>query len=167
MTTPPPESSASHAADRPPASARPAAVSSRVAAEPVGVYAHARRVGPLLFLAGLGPRVRGTRDIPGVVLDAQGRVADYDIESQVRACFENVRLVLTEAGSSWDRIIDVTVFLTDMQRDFPAVNRLWAEFFGPGVMPAPPTRTTVEIKSLPQAGNAPINFEVKVIATVD
>ena len=137
---------------------------SQRAAEPTGAYPHARRAGGLLFLSGLGPRKRGSKDIPGVTLDSTGGVASYDIEAQVRACFENVRAVLEEAGSAWERIVDVTVFLTDMKRDFARVNALWSEFFPPG--PNQPTRTTVQIQALPQAGNAPINFEVKVIATV-
>lgn len=140
------------------------ALHSTSAAEPVGSYAHARRAGNLLFLAGIGPRQRGSKDIPGVVLAADGSVASYDIAAQVHACFANVKLILDQAGSSWDRIIDVTVFVTDMKRDFATVNRLWGEYFGnPATQPC---RTTVEIKSLPQAGNAPINFEVKVVATV-
>lgn len=140
------------------------ALHSQRAAEPVGAYAHARRAGNLLFLAGLGPRRRGSKDIPGVRLDAAGVVVDYDIEAQVRACFDNVRTVLEESGSRWENIIDVTVFLTNMKRDFPRVNALWAEYFPPGS--TSPTRTTVEVLSLPQAGNAPIAFEVKVIAAV-
>ncbi len=139
-------------------------IRSTKAAEPVGAYPHARRVGNLLFLAGLGPRRRGSKDIPGVQLDDAGRVIDYDIEAQVRACFENVRIVLEEAGSKWENIVDVLVFLTDMPRDFATFNRIWAEYFPPG--PTQPTRTTIAITALPQAGNAPINFEVKVIATV-
>jgi len=137
---------------------------SQKAAEPVGAYSHARRVGNLLFLAGLGPRLRGSKDIPGVKLDASGRVIDYDIEAQVRACFENVRIVLEESGSSWDQIVDVMVFLTDIKRDFAAYNRIYAEYF-PATKPLP-TRTTVGVDGLPQAGHAPINFEVKIIATV-
>lgn len=140
----------------------PDVTNSAHAPEPLGAYAFARRAGGLLFLAGIGPRQRGSKDIPGVVLDARGGVASYDIEAQVRSCFANVRAVLDEAGSSWSKIVDVTVFLTDMQRDFATYNRLWAEYFPTG--PASPTRTTVEISSLPQAGNAPINFEVKVVA---
>lgn len=135
-----------------------ATIMSGAAAEPVGAYAHARRVGNLLFLAGIGPRQRGSKEIPGVRLDAAGNVAAHDIEAQVRAAFENVRLVLEDAGSSWDRIVDVTVFLTNMGRDFATFNRVWAEFFKAN----PPTRTTVEVGSLP----TPIAFEVKVIATV-
>ncbi len=134
------------------------------AAEPTGAYAHARRVGNLLFLAGIGPRRRGSKEIPGVVLYPDGSVAHYDIEAQIRSCFENVRIVLEESGSSWDKIIDVTVFLTDMKRDFAKANALWGEYFPVG--PNSPVRTTIEIKSLPQAGNAPINYEVKVIAAV-
>lgn len=134
------------------------------AAEPVGAYPHARRAGNMLYIAGIGPRRRGSKDIPGVVLDAAGKMQSYDIEAQVRSCFENVRGVLEEAGSSWSNIVDVLVFLTDMQRDFAAYNKLWAEYFPPG--PDQPTRTTIEVKSLPQAGNAPIAFEVKVVATV-
>lgn len=134
------------------------AVVSKSAAEPVGHYPHARRVGNLLFLSGVGPRERGSKAIPGVMLDAGGNVIAHDIEAQVRACFANVRAVLEEAGSSWDRIVDVTVFLTDMRGDFATFNRLWAEFFPSN----PPCRTTVEIRSLP----TPIAFEVKVIATV-
>jgi 2-aminomuconate deaminase len=139
-------------------------IESARAAEPVGPYPHARRVGNLLFLSGQGPRRRGIKDIPGVVLDAAGKVQTYDIEAQVRACFENIRIILEEAGSSWDRIVDVHVFLTDMQRDFATYNRVYAEYFPPG--PSQPTRTTVEVGALPTAGNAPINFEAKVIATI-
>jgi 2-aminomuconate deaminase len=140
------------------------ATHSRAASEPVGAYAHARRAGNLLFLAGLGPRKRGSRDIPGVVLDAAGNVLRSDIETQARACFENVRLVLKEAGADWTGIIDIQVFMTDLKRDFAAFYRLWAEYF-----PDPatqPTRTTIEVAALPQAGNAPINIELKVVAMV-
>ena len=139
-------------------------IDSSKAPEPVGAYPHARRVGNLLFLSGQGPRRRGDKNIPGVVLGPDGKVQSYDIAAQVHACFENVRVVLEEAGSSWDKIVDVLVFLTDMDRDFAAYNRIYAEYFPPG--PNQPTRTTVEIGALPTAGNAPIAFEVKVIATV-
>jgi 2-aminomuconate deaminase len=139
-------------------------IDSSRAPEPVGAYPHARRVGNLLFLSGQGPRRRGDRNIPGVVLAPDGKVETYDIEAQVRACFENIRVVLEEAGSSWDKIVDVQVFLTDMARDFAIYNRVYAEYFPPG--PSQPTRTTVEVGALPTAGNAPINFEVKVIATI-
>lgn len=128
------------------------------AAEPVGPFPHARRVGNLLFLSGIGPRVRGSSEIPGVRLDAAGRVVDYDIAQQVRSVFRNVRAVLEDAGSDWERMVDVTVFLTDMQRDFQVVNRMWGEYF----VKNRPARTTVEINRLP----TPIAIELKVIATV-
>ena len=139
-------------------------VHSTRAPEPVGAYPHARRVGNLLFLSGQGPRRRGDKNIPGVTLDAAGNVVTYDIEAQVRACFDNIRAILEEAGSSWDKIVDVQVFLTDMARDFATYNRIYAEYFPPG--PGQPTRTTVEVGALPTAGNAPINFEAKVIASI-
>jgi 2-aminomuconate deaminase len=139
-----------------------AAVSSTRAAEPVGAYPHARRVGNLLFLSGVGPRVRGSKDIPGSTLDAGGNLVTYEIEPEIRACFVNVRAVLEEAGSSWDKIVDVTVYLTDLPRDFAIYNRVYAEFFPPG--PNQPTRTTLGISHLPQAGHSPIHFEVKVVA---
>lgn len=128
------------------------------APEPVGAFPHARRVGNLLFLSGIGPRTRGTTVIPGVTLAADGSVASYDFEVQCRAVFENVRLVLEDAGSGWDRIVDVTVFLTDMRRDFPTYNRLYAEAFAANQ----PARTTVEVNRLP----TPIAIELKVIATI-
>lgn len=139
-------------------------VRSKKAAEPVGNYAHARRAGNLLFLSGVGPRRRGSNDIPGVVLDGKGRVRTYDIEAQIRSCFENVRLILADAGAAWKDIIDVTVYLTDMRRDFAEYNRVYAEYFPAG--PHQPCRTTVQVGALPQAGNAPINFEVKVVAAL-
>lgn len=128
------------------------------APEPVGPYPAFRRVGNLLFLSGLGPRVRGIPGVPGVALDPAGEVISYDFERQCRQVFENVRLVLEEAGSSWDRIVDVTVFLTDMKRDFATLNRLYAEAF-PTNQPA---RTTVQVVRLP----TPIAIELKVIATI-
>ena len=146
------------ASARSPATSNAQAIMSSLAAEPVGAYAHARRVGNLLFLAGIGPRKRGSKEIPGVRLDAAGNVAGHDIEAQVRSAFENVRLVLEETGSSWDRIVDVTVFLTNIKRDFAIFNRVWAEYF----MANPPARTPVEVGALP----TPIAFEVKVVATV-
>lgn len=131
------------------------------APEPVGAYPHAKRVGHLLFLSGLGPRCRGSKDIPGVTLDAAGNVIAHDIEAQCRSVFENIRVVLEEAGSSWDRIVDVTTFLTDMKRDFATYNRIYAEYFaGPGK--PNPTRTTVEVNCLP----TPIAIELKIIATI-
>ena len=129
------------------------------APEPVGAFPHAKRVGNLLFLSGIGPRVRGTKEIPGVTLDKGGNIATYDIEKQCRAVFENVRLVLEDAGASWNNIVDVTDFLTDMKKDFPIYNRLYAEHFaGPGK--PNPTRTTDEVTGLP----TPIAIELKVIA---
>lgn len=129
------------------------------APEPVGLYPHARRVGNLLFLSGVGPRERGTKQIPGVELDADGNIIAYDIETQCRSVFQNVRYILEEAGSSWKQIVDVTVFLTDMKADFPVYNCIYAEYFKDNL----PCRTTVEISSLP----TPIAIELKVIAIID
>ena len=141
-------------------------VDSASAPEPVGAYPHARRVGNLLFLSGVGPRVRGSKDIPGVTLDAQGNMTDYDVEAQCRSCFDNIRAVLEDAGSKWENIVDVLAFLTDMPRDFKTYNRVYAEYFsGPGN--PNPARTTIEITRLPQGGTAPIAVELKVIATID
>jgi 2-aminomuconate deaminase len=134
------------------------ALNSSKAPEPVGLYPHARRVGGLLFLSGVGPRSRGTKEIPGVTLDDSGSIVSYDIEVQCRSVFQNVRWILEDAGSSWDEMVDVTVFLTNMKDDFKTYNRLWAEYFGDN----PPCRTTLEINCLP----TPIAIELKVIATV-
>jgi 2-aminomuconate deaminase len=128
------------------------------APEALGPYPHARRVGNLLFISGMGPRRRGERNVPGVELDAAGRIVRYDIEAQCRAVFDNVRIILEDAGSSWERLIDVTVFLTDLERDFATYNRVYAEYFGK-VMPC---RTTVGVARLP----GPIAIELKCIATV-
>ncbi|WP_426756993.1 RidA family protein [Myxococcus sp. Y35] len=135
-----------------------ARVDSQKAPEPVGLYPHARRVGNLLFLSGVGPRERGTKKIPGVELDAEGNIVSYDIEAQCHSVFRNVRYILEEAGSSWDKLVDVTVYLTDMKKDFPTYNRLWAEYFKDN----PPCRTTLEINRLP----TPIAIELKCIATI-
>jgi 2-aminomuconate deaminase len=129
------------------------------APEPVGLYPHARRVGNLLFLSGVGPRERGTKQIPGVELNDAGEIISYDIETQCRSVFQNVRYILEDAGSSWDKIVDVTVFLTNMKADFAIYNRLYAEYFSDNR----PCRTTVEISSLP----TPIAIELKVIAVID
>ena len=129
------------------------------APEPVGAYPHARRVGNLLFLSGVGPRRRGSQEIPGVTLDDAGNITSYDIEAQCRSCFENVRAVLEDAGSAWESMVDVTVFLTNMKQDFAVFNAVYAEYFG-RVRPA---RTTVEVGSLP----TPIAVELKVIATIN
>ena len=131
------------------------------APEPVGAFPHAKRVGDLLFLSGIGPRVRGSKEIPGVTLDAAGNIVNYDIETQCRAVFENVRLVLEDAGATWNDIVDVTVLLTNMKKDFPIYNRIYAEHFAGPDKPNP-TRTTIEILSLP----TPIAIELKVIAAV-
>src|SRR5204862_230384 len=131
------------------------------APEPVGAFPHAKRVGNLLFLSGIGPRVRGSKEIPGVTLDSAGNVASYDIEKQCRAVFENVRLVLEDAGANWNDIVDVTVFLTNMKKDFPIYNRLYAEHFAGECNPNP-TRTTIEVTALP----TPIAIELKVVAAV-
>jgi 2-aminomuconate deaminase len=129
------------------------------APEPVGRYPHAKRVGNLLFLSGVGPRVPNSKEIPGVTLDAQGNIIYYDIELQCRSVFANVRTILEAAGSSWENMVDVTAFLTNMKDDFPTYNRLWAEH-----VPADaPCRTTIEINCLP----TPIAIELKVIATID
>jgi 2-aminomuconate deaminase len=131
------------------------------APEPVGAFPHAKRVGDFLFLSGIGPRVRGSKEIPGVTLDSTGNIVDYHIETQCHAVFENVRLVLEDAGAGWNDIVDVTVFLTNMKKDFPIYNKLYAEYFaGPGK--PNPTRTTIEINALP----TPIAIELKVIAAV-
>src|SRR5262249_33155264 len=119
---------------------------------------HARRVGNLLFLSGIGPRKRGSKEIPGVTLDGAGHITAYDITVQTRAVMENIRLVLEDAGSSWDKIVDVQVFLTNMKGDFATFNQVYAEYFKTNQ----PTRTTVEVNALP----TPIAVELKVIATI-
>ena len=140
-------------------------INSQSAPEPVGAYPHARRVGDLLFLSGVGPRKRGSKEIPGVTLDADGNMIDYDMEAQCRSCFDNIRSVLEAAGSKWENIVDVLVFLTDMPRDFAVYNRVYAEYFAGEGKPNP-ARTTIEITRLPQGGSAPIAIELKVVATV-
>lgn len=132
---------------------------SEKAPEPVGLYPHARRVGNLLFLSGVGPRQRGTKKIPGVELDDQGNIVSYDIEEQCHSVFNNIRLILEASGSSWDRLVDVTVFLTNMKDDFKTYNKVYAEYFKDNQ----PCRTTVEINCLP----TPIAIELKCIATID
>ncbi len=133
-------------------------VNSSKAPEPVGAYPHARRVGNLLFLSGVGPRERGTKKIPGVELDEKGTIVSYDIETQCRSVFQNIRYILEDAGSGWDQIVDVTVFLTNMKDDFAIYNRIYAEYFKENQ----PCRTTIEINCLP----TPIAIELKVIATI-
>lgn len=131
------------------------------APEPVGAFPHAKRVGNFLFLSGIGPRVRGSKQIPGVTLGPGGEVVEYDIETQCRAVFENVRLVLEDSGARWNDIVDVTVFLTDMKKDFQTYNKLYAQYFSGDSKPNP-TRTTLEVGALP----TPIAIELKVIAAV-
>ena len=134
-------------------------INSPRAPEPVGSYPHARRVGNLLFLSGVGPRQRGSKEIPGVTLDKNGNIVAYDIAVQCRSVFENVRYIVEDAGAKWENIIDVTVFLTDMQTDFPTFNKIYAEYFGD----IQPCRTTVAVNALP----TPIAVELKVIAAFE
>lgn len=129
------------------------------APEPVGSYPHTRRVGNLLFLSGVGPRQRGTKEIPGVTLDSEGKILSYDIAAQCHSVFENVRLILEDAGSSWGELVDVTVFLTNMKDDFAIYNKIYAEYFKDNQ----PCRTTVEINCLP----TPIGIELKCMATIE
>ncbi|MFT5056150.1 MAG: 2-aminomuconate deaminase [Pseudoalteromonas distincta] len=133
-------------------------LNSSKAPEPVGAYPHARKVGNLLFLSGVGPRERGTKKIPGVELNEDGTIASYDIEKQCHSVFNNVKTILEDSGSSWDNVVDVTVFLTNMKDDFKIYNRLYAEYFKDNQ----PCRTTLEINCLP----TPIGIELKVIATI-
>ncbi|MHA7100327.1 2-aminomuconate deaminase [Roseivirga pacifica] len=132
---------------------------SEKAPEPVGLYPHARKVGNLLFLSGVGPRERGTKKIPGVELDEHGNITSYNIAEQCHSVFKNVRLILEASGSSWDKLVDVTVFLTNMDADFKTYNAIYAEYFKDNQ----PCRTTVEINKLP----TPIAIELKCIATID
>ncbi|HAA00331.1 MAG: RidA family protein [Flavobacteriales bacterium] len=138
-------------------------ISSSKAPKPVGLYPHARRVGNLLFLSGVGPRVANSNandsTVPGLKLDHNGNFEEFDFEAQVHSVFQNVKAVLEDSGSSWDKIVDVTVFLVHMKRDFRTFNRIYAEYFKDNL----PCRTTVEINSLP----TPIAIELKVIATID
>ena len=133
-------------------------ISTSKAPQAVGAYPHARKVGNLLFLSGIGPRTAGTNEIPGLSLDKNGNFLQFDFEAQCRSVFENVRIVLEESGSKWENLVDVTVFLVNMKRDFQTYNQLYAEYF----KDAQPCRTTVEINSLP----TPIAIELKCIATV-
>jgi 2-aminomuconate deaminase len=137
---------------------KPRSIVSPRAPEPVGPYPHAKQVGNLIFLSGIGPRKRGAKEIPGVTLDRAGNIVAYDFEAQCRAVFENVRMVLEDAGSGWDRIVDVTVYLTNIKADFPLYNRLYREYFADNQ----PARTTVEVSCLP----TPIAIELKVVAVI-
>ncbi|MBC8346734.1 MAG: RidA family protein [Candidatus Marinimicrobia bacterium] len=129
------------------------------APKPVGVYPHARKVGNLLFLSGVGPRKPNSNEIPGVEVDENGHVITHDIKAQCHSVFENVRIILEEAGSSWENLVDVTVYLTDMKNDFDNYNKLYSEYFKGNQ----PCRTTVEVSSLP----TPIAIELKCIATIE
>ena len=128
------------------------------APQAVGLYPHARKVDNLLFLSGVGPRKSGQKEIPGVNLNESGEIENYDIETQCHSVFENIRFILEDAGSSWDNIVDVQVFLTNMKDDFKTYNKIYAQYFKDNH----PCRTTIEIKSLP----TPIAIELKVIATI-
>jgi 2-aminomuconate deaminase len=128
------------------------------APEPVGLYPHARKVGNLLFLSGVGPREKGKKEIPGVKLNDDGTIQSYDIEIQCHSVFKNVKYILEDAGYGWENIVDVTVFLTNMKDDFPVYNQLYAEYFKDNK----PCRTTIEINCLP----TPIAIELKVIASL-
>jgi 2-aminomuconate deaminase len=128
------------------------------APEPLGSYPHARRAGNFLFLSGIGPRQSGSGEIPGVQLDDKGNVLRYDIALQCRAVFQNVKVILESSGAHWEDLVDVTVFLTDMRRDFAIFNNLYVTYFGENQ----PTRTTVEVNALP----SPIAIELKFIALV-
>tara|TARA_Y100001980_G_C14423116_1_gene213588 strand:+ start:163 stop:579 length:417 start_codon:yes stop_codon:yes gene_type:complete len=128
------------------------------APEPVGKYPYTRKVGNLLFLSGIGPRKPNTNIIPGVMMDGQGNSIGHDIEVQCRSVFENVKIILEESGSNWNNLIDITVYLTDMKRDFDLYNKVYSEYFTINK----PCRTTVGITSLP----TPIAIELKCIATV-
>ena len=131
---------------------------SQNAPEPVGLYPHARKVGDLLFLSGVGPRERGKKEIPGVELDDNGNVLSYDIEAQCHSVFSNVKAILEDSGTTWENLIDVTVFLTNMKDDFQTYNRIYTEYFRDNQ----PCRTTVEINCLP----TPIAIELKCIAAI-
>jgi 2-aminomuconate deaminase len=138
-------------------------IESQKAPKPVGLYPHARKVGNLLFLSGVGPRVPKSNandsEVPGLKLDHNGNFIEFDFEAQVHSVFANVKAVLEDSGSSWDKIVDVTVFLVNMKRDFHVFNKIYAEYFKENL----PCRTTVEINALP----TPIAIELKVIATID
>ena len=132
---------------------------SEKAPEPVGAYPHARRVGDFLFLSGIGPRIKGKKEIPGVTMDQNGNVQSYDVVEQTKSVIENIKIILESAGSSIENVVDVQVFLTDIKNDFQKFNQIYNEVFAS----IAPTRTTVEVGALP----TPIAVELKVIATVD
>ena len=138
-------------------------INAEKAPKPVGLYPHARKAGNLLFLSGVGPRIAGSNQndssVPGLELDHNGNFLAFDFEAQCRSVFDNVKAVLDASGSSWDNLVDVTVFLVNMKRDFAVYNKVYAEYFKDNQ----PCRTTVEINSLP----TPIAIELKCIATID
>ena len=134
-------------------------LNSNSAPEPVGCYPHAKKVGNLLFLSGVGPREKGKKEIPGVTLAENGTIASYDIEAQCHSVFKNVKMILEDSGSSWDELVDVTVFLTNMKDDFKKYNEIYKQYFESNR----PCRTTVEINCLP----TPIAIELKCIATIN
>lgn len=130
------------------------------APEPVGSYPHARRVGQLLFLSGVGPRKKGSKEIPGVTLDENRNIVAYDIETQCHSVFQNVKFILEASGSRWENLVDITVYLTNMKKDFATFNKIYASYFpDPATQPC---RTTVEINALP----TPIAIELKCMATI-
>jgi 2-aminomuconate deaminase len=129
------------------------------APDPVGLYPHARKVGNLLFLSGVGPRKKGSKEIPGVTLDGSGKIIAYDIEQQCHSVFQNIRFILEASGSRWENLVDVTVYLTNMKNDFAVYNKIYAEYFKENQ----PCRTTVEVNALP----TPIAIELKCIATIE
>ena len=133
-------------------------IHSNQAPEPVGAYPHARKVGDLLFLSGIGPRKKNSKEIPGVTLNDDGTVKSYNIEEQCHSVFQNIKFVLEDSGASWENLVDVTVFLTNMKEDFPIYNKIYKEYFKDNR----PCRTTVEISSLP----TPIAIELKCIASL-
>ena len=129
------------------------------APEPVGAYPHARKVGNLLFLSGVGPRKRGSKEIPGVTIDGSGNIISYDIGVQCHSVFENVRNILEASGSRWENLVDVTVYLTNIKNDFAAFNEIYAEYFKENQ----PCRTTVEVSALPTK----IAIELKCVAVIE
>lgn len=135
-------------------------ISSKKAPDPVGAYPHAKRVGNLLFLSGVGPRKKGSKEIPGVSLDENRNIVAYDIEVQCHSVFQNIKFVLEASGSRWENLVDVTVYLTNMKKDFSTFNKIYAEYFPNKA--TQPCRTTVEVNALP----TPIAIELKCIATI-
>lgn len=133
-------------------------IHSNQAPEPVGAYPHAKRVGNLLFLSGIGPRKKNSKEIPGVTLNGDGTIKSYNIEEQCHSVFQNIKFVLEDSGATWENLVDVTVFLTNMKDDFPIYNKIYKEYFKENR----PCRTTVEISSLP----TPIAIELKCIASL-